>query len=66
MAKMVECPSCHGRGMIGYSTQTDDGNACFDFECDYCKGRGVVSKKRAEKYERENKNGLLCRKEVDS
>ncbi len=66
MTKMVECPNCHGRGQIGYCVKGKDGNACFDFECDFCRGRGVVSKKRAEKYGQENKNGLLCRKEVDS
>ena len=53
MTKMVKCPACKGRGQIGFSTQTDDGNACFDFECDFCRGRGRVSKKRAEKYEKE-------------
>lgn len=53
MIKMVKCPACKGRGQIGFSTQTDDGNACFDFECDYCKGRCWVSKRRAEKYERD-------------
>lgn len=66
MTKLVKCPACNGRGMIGYSTKTDDGVAFYDFECDFCKGRCWVSKRRAEKYGQENKNGLLCRKEVDS
>ena len=51
MTKMVQCPHCHGRGMVGYSSKTNDGVAFFDFECDYCKGRGWVSKRRADKYE---------------
>lgn len=59
---LVKCPNCNGRGQIGYGIK----GACFDFECDYCKGRGVVSKKRFEKYGQENKNGLLWHKEVDS
>lgn len=55
---MVKCPACKGRGQIGYSTKTEYGNACFDFECDFCRGRCWVSKRRAEKYtkEQENKN----------
>ena len=53
MIKLVKCPHCHGRGMIGFSTKTEHGNACFDFECPYCKGRCWVSKRRAEKYEKE-------------
>lgn len=51
MTRMVKCPHCNGRGMIGFSTRTEHGNACFDFECDYCKGRCWVSKRRADKYE---------------
>ena len=53
MKTMVECPNCNGRGMVGYVVKGKNGNACFDFECDYCKGRGVVSKRRADKYERD-------------
>ena len=53
MTKMVECPNCHGRGQIGYCVKGKDGNACFDFECEFCRGRGVVSKRRADKYERD-------------
>ena len=47
MSNMVQCPNCNGRGMIGLIGK----GCCLDFECDYCKGRGWVSKKRAEKYE---------------
>lgn len=53
MKTMVKCPACKGRGQIGYSTRTEDGIAFFDFECDFCKGLRWVSKKRAEKYEKE-------------
>ena len=53
MKTMVKCPACNGRGQIGYVVKGKNGNACFDFECDYCKGRRWVSKKRAEKYEQE-------------
>ena len=53
MEKLVKCPVCNGRGQIGYIVRGEKGTACFDFECDYCKGRGVVSKRRAEKYERD-------------
>lgn len=49
---MVQCPNCNGRGQIGYGIK----GACFDFECDYCKGRGWVSKRRAEKYIKEQEN----------
>lgn len=57
MTKMVQCPACNGRGMIGHSTKTKDGVAFFDFECDFCKGRCWVSKKRAEKYMQDKKDG---------
>lgn len=53
MTKLVKCPACNGRGMIGFSTRTEHGNACFDFECGFCKGLRWVSKKRAEKYGRD-------------
>ena len=53
MTKLVKCPACNGRGMIGYVVKGKKGNACFDFECDFCKGRSWVSKRRAEKYGRD-------------
>ena len=52
--KMVKCPHCNGRGMVGYSVKGKKGTAWFDFECPYCKGRCWVSKKRAEKYKQES------------
>ena len=52
MSNMVKCPNCNGRGMIGFIGKW----CCLDLECDYCKGRGWVSKKRAEKYEKEKEN----------
>ena len=66
MKTMVKCPACNGRGMIGYSTQTEDGVAFYDFECDYCKGRRWVSKKRAEKYEQEREECKGTTEEVET
>ena len=55
MGKMVQCPNCNGRGMIGYGFKDQEGMAVFyDFECPYCRGRCWVSKKRAERWEKEN------------
>lgn len=53
---MVKCPHCNGRGMIGTAVPVcpnGKGIMLVDFECDYCKGRCWVSKRRAEKYEKE-------------
>ena len=47
---MVKCPKCNGRGSIGLTGKNEYGNVFYDFECDYCKGRGWVSEKKAEKY----------------
>lgn len=54
MTKLVKCPACNGRGMIGTAVPVcpnGKGIMLVDFECDFCRGRGRVSKKRAEKYE---------------
>lgn len=47
---MIKCPKCNGRGSIGLTGKNEYGNVFYDFECDYCKGRGWVSEKKAEKY----------------
>ena len=47
---MVKCQKCNGRGSIGLTGKNEYGNVFYDFECDYCKGRGWVSEKKAEKY----------------
>jgi len=52
--KMVKCPHCDGRGMIGYFVKGYKGKIIFDFECPFCKGRCWVSEKRAEKYKQES------------
>ena len=52
--KMVKCPHCNGRGMVGYSVKGKKGTACFDFECPLCKGRCWVSVKKADKYKQES------------
>lgn len=65
MIKMVECPNCHGRGTVGFGAKSEKGVAFFDFECPFCKGRCWVSKKRADNYERNDKNGFLCVQKVD-
>ena len=55
MGKMVQCPNCNGRGMIGYGIKDHEGMAAFyDFECPFCKGKCWVSKQRKERWEKEN------------
>ena len=57
MSKLVQCPNCNGRRMIGYGIKDHEGMAAFyDFECPFCRGRGWVSKARAERYEKEKEN----------
>ena len=49
-AKMIVCPRCNGRGMIGKivpNILTGKGAIFADYECDCCKGEGQVSEKKA-------------------
>lgn len=57
MKKMVVCPRCKGRGMIGKIVPniiTGKGAIFADYECDCCKGEGQVSEKKAESWIKRN------------
>ena len=57
MKKMVVCPRCKGRGMIGKivpNILTGKGAIFADYECDCCKGEGQVSEKKAESWIKRN------------
>jgi DnaJ-class molecular chaperone len=48
--ELVECPRCHGHGWVHvYSLLAEN-------PCPVCKGKGKVTQKQAENYERISKN----------
>ena len=62
MKKMVECPKCRGRGMIGKIVPNilmGKGAIFADYECDCCKGNGKVSEKKSNKLDKKKYRVIL-------
>ena len=50
--KSITCPKCSGFGVHGSAKRNEYGSISYFYDsvCDYCNGKGVVTKKRAKKH----------------